>query len=105
MCPKPHTLSRVLGNCWYDSTPPPVVVPSVQRVGSTTHLTVADAEGNVAQIHFQRSSGKDSVDAYVAQSIHDGWPHQPSVKTVAEVSYSVAKGFSEPKIISTTPVP
>jgi gamma-glutamyltranspeptidase/glutathione hydrolase len=36
----------------YDSTPPPVVVPSVQRVGSTTHLTVADAEGNVVSYTF-----------------------------------------------------
>ena len=64
-----------------------------------------DAAGNVMEIHFQRSSGKDSVDAYVAESIRQGWPHQPSPKSVAAVSYSVEKGFTEPKILSNTPVP
>ncbi len=64
-----------------------------------------DAQGNVVEIHFQRSSGKDSVDAYVAESIRQGWPHQPSTKSVAAISYSVEKGFSEPKVLSNTPVP
>ncbi len=36
----------------YDTTPPPVTVPTVQRVGSTTHLSVADADGNVVSYTF-----------------------------------------------------
>ena len=64
-----------------------------------------DAQGNVVEIHFQRSSGKESVDAFVAESIRQGWPRQPSIKSVAAVSYSVEKGFSEPKILSATPAP
>jgi gamma-glutamyltranspeptidase / glutathione hydrolase len=36
----------------YDDAPPPVTVPTVQRTGSTTHLTVADADGNVVSYTF-----------------------------------------------------
>ena len=36
----------------YDDAPPPVTVPTIQRTGSTTHLTVADAEGNVVSYTF-----------------------------------------------------
>lgn len=62
-----------------------------------------DAQGDVAQINFQRSSGKESIDAYVADSIRSGWPRQPSTRSVASLSYSVEKGFTEPKILSTSP--
>ena len=36
----------------YDDAPPPVTVPTIQRTGSTTHLTVADADGNVVSYTF-----------------------------------------------------
>jgi gamma-glutamyltranspeptidase/glutathione hydrolase len=36
----------------YDDTPPPVTVPTIQRTGSTTHLTVADDAGNVVSYTF-----------------------------------------------------
>ena len=62
-----------------------------------------DAQGAVANITFKRSSGKDGVDAYVAETIRQGWPAQPSLRTVAEVTYSQAKGFSEPKVLSSSP--
>ena len=63
-----------------------------------------DAEGNVAEVHFQRSSGKEGIDAYVAETIRQGWPRQPSTKSVASLTYSTEKGFSTPKMISSKPV-
>ncbi len=63
-----------------------------------------DAEGNVAKVFFQRSSGKEGIDGYVAESIHENWPHQPSTKSVASLTYSTEKGFSPPKMISSTPL-
>jgi gamma-glutamyltranspeptidase/glutathione hydrolase len=36
----------------YDAVPPPVTVPTIQRTGSTTHLTVADDAGNVVSYTF-----------------------------------------------------
>lgn len=63
-----------------------------------------DAEGNVAEIHFQRSSGKDGIDGYVAETIRQSWPRQPSTHSVASLTYSTEKGFSSPKIISSTPL-
>ena len=63
-----------------------------------------DAEGNVATINFRRSSGKDGIDAYVAETIREGWPRKPSTKSVASLTYSAEKGFSAPKMISSTPL-
>jgi gamma-glutamyltranspeptidase/glutathione hydrolase len=36
----------------YDHAPPPVPVPTLQHIGSTTHLTVADAQGTVVSYTF-----------------------------------------------------
>ena len=63
-----------------------------------------DADGNVASITFQRSSGKEGIDGYVAESIRQNWPRQPSTRTVASLTYSTEKGFSAPKVLSTTPL-
>ncbi len=63
-----------------------------------------DADGNVASITFQRSSGKEGIDGYVAETIRQNWPRQPSMRTVASLSYSTEKGFSTPKILSSTPL-
>ena len=78
--------------------------PNPTRVREMVVEVTTDAEGNVAEIHFQRSSGKDGIDAYVAESIRQGWPRKPSTKSVASLTYSTEKGFSTPKMISTTPV-
>ena len=67
-------------------------------------VVTTDAQGNVANIQFQRSSGKDGVDAYVADTIRQNWPRQPSTRSVASLTYSTEKGFSTPKIISSTPL-
>ncbi len=64
-----------------------------------------DAQGAVANVAFTRSSGKEGIDAYVAETIRQGWPSQPSRRTVAQVTYSQAKGFSEPKVLSSAPAP
>jgi gamma-glutamyltranspeptidase/glutathione hydrolase len=36
----------------YDQVPPPETVPTIQRIGSTTHLTVADDDGTVVSYTF-----------------------------------------------------
>ena len=77
--------------------------PNGNRVREMVVEVTTDPEGNVVDIHFQRSSGSDGVDGYVAQSIHEQWPRQPSTRSVASISYSRDKGFSTPKIISSTP--
>ncbi len=73
------------------------------RVREMIVEVTTDAEGNVADIRFQRSSGKEGIDGYVAQSIRQGWPRQPSTRSVASLTYSTEKGFSTPKMISSTP--
>ena len=73
------------------------------RVREMVVDVTTDAQGNVAEIHFERSSGKDGIDAYVAESIRQGWPRQPSTRSVASLTYSTEKGFTPPKILSTTP--
>ena len=60
-------------------------------------------QGEIANIRFQRSSGKGGIDGYVEQTIREGWPQQSSTRTVVEVTYSEDKGFSQPKVLSTAP--
>ena len=62
-----------------------------------------DPQGQVANIAFKRSSGKEGIDGYVAQTIHESWPQQPSTRTVAEITYTKDTGFSQPKVLSSSP--
>ena len=78
--------------------------PTPTREREMVVEVTTDAEGNVATINFQRSSGKEGIDAYVAETIRQGWPRKPSTKSVASLTYSTEKGFSAPKVISTTPL-
>ncbi len=87
-----------------DAPREPAARPVDNRKREIIVEVTTDPAGNVATIHFQRSSGKESLDAYVAESIREGWPHQPSTRSVAAITYSVEKGFSEPKVMSSTPV-
>lgn len=64
-----------------------------------------DASGAVVSVQFKRSSGAETVDAYVANSIRGNWPRVPSTVTLAELTYSMAEGFSQPKMISSHPAP
>lgn len=97
--PRSNTVSRM------DDPRPRETKPLDSRRRDMVVEITTDAQGNVAEVRFQRSSGKESVDAYVAQTIRDGWPRQPSTRSVAEISYSVEKGFTQPKILSSSPVP
>ncbi len=64
-----------------------------------------DASGEVVNVQFKRSSGSDVVDAHVADTIHSSWPRVPSTVTEAELTFSVADGFSQPRTISSHPAP
>ncbi len=88
-----------------DAPRPPEHKPVDTRRRDIVMEVITDPQGEVAQINVQRSSGKDSVDAYVAQTIRDGWPRQPSTRSKVAISYSADKGFTEPKILSSTPLP
>ena len=77
--------------------------PTDHRVRVMDVEVTTGPEGQITNIHFQRSSGKEGIDGYVAESIRQGWPQQPSTRTVVEMTYSADKGFSQPKIISTAP--
>ena len=94
-----HTLGS--GTHMVQTKAPPA--PLDRRVRVMVVEVTTGPQGEIANIRFQRSSGKDGVDGYVAQTIRDGWPPQPSVRTVVEVTYSEEKGFSQPKVISTAP--
>jgi hypothetical protein len=65
---------------------------------------LTDAGGAISNIHFVRSSGQPGVDAYVAESIKENWPGRPSMKSLVELTYSQAAGFSEPKVLSSSPL-
>ncbi len=64
-----------------------------------------DANGEVINVQFKRSSGSDVVDAHVADTIHNSWPRVPSTVTEAALTFSVADGFSQPRTISSHPAP
>ena len=89
------------GTHMVQTKPPPP--PTDRRVRVMVVEVTTGPEGQIADIHFQRSSGKEGIDGYVAESIRQGWPQQRSTRTVVEVTYSADKGFSSPKVISTTP--
>ena len=77
--------------------------PTDHRIRVMVVEVTTGPDGQIADIHFQRSSGKEGIDGYVAESIRQGWPQQPSTRTVVEMTYSADKGFSQPKVLSTVP--
>ena len=77
----------------------------VNRTGQEILVAVTTAaDGSVADIRFEKSSGRDAVDNYVAESIRSGWPAVPSTRSVAKLRHLDGGGFSDPEIISSTPV-
>ena len=79
---------------------PTNVKPRTMLIEVTT-----DASGAVATVEFKRSSGSGAVDNFVAENIRHTWPGGPSTRSLVELTYSADKSFSEPKLISATPLP
>ena len=72
---------------------------------STMQIEITtDATAQVTMIHFVKSSGSDALDGFVADSIRHTWPGSPSTRALVEIHYAPGTGFSEPKLISSTPV-
>jgi hypothetical protein len=76
-----------------------------KRVRDIVVEVTTDASGAVTLVHFKRSSGSSVVDQYVAESARINWAGKPSTRATIELTYSGEKGFSDPKVLSTTPAP
>lgn len=76
-----------------------------KKVHTIQAEVVTDSSGAVASLRVLRPSGSPAMDDFVLESIRSTWPPAPSRRTVVEVSHSPAEGFSEPKVISTSPIP
>lgn len=77
----------------------------VNRPGQEILVAVTTAaDGSVADIRFEKSSGREAIDNYVAETIRSGWPAIPSTRSVARLRHLEGGGFSDPEIISSTPV-
>ncbi len=63
-----------------------------------------DADAQVVSITFVRSSGSGGVDGYVADSIRHNWPGSPSTRSLVEIVYTPGSGFTNPKVLSSSPV-
>ena len=100
------TLFRNAGTGEHLDTPrdAPPATKDVKKRDMIVEVTT-DASGAVTNVAFKKSSGSDVVDAHVADTIHNDWPRVPSKVTVAELTFSVADGFSQPRTISSHPAP
>ena len=77
----------------------------VNRAGQEILVAVTTAaDGSVADIRFEKSSGRAAIDNYVAESIRSGWPPIASTRSIARVRHLEGGGFSDPEIVSSTPV-
>lgn len=77
-----------------------------KRMRRMVVAVTTDASGQVADVRFVQSSGKPAVDDYVREDIRASFPGQgqPGTVTTMELNYSAAEGFSEPRILATTPL-
>ncbi len=77
----------------------------VQRSGKEILVEITtDPAGAVADIRFQKSSGSEAVDNYVAETIRSGWPPNPSTKSLVRLQHTANGGFSQPEIVSSAPL-
>lgn len=78
----------------------------VSKAGENIVVAVTtDAEGNIVNINFIKRSRSEAVDGYVAQTITDSFPRQPSTRTVVQLRHSANAGFGEPQVVSREPAP
>lgn len=99
------TFYRSLGKGQHLERDRPAPHHEVAKNGKEIVLAVTtDASGAVADVVIQKSSGSDAVDNYVATSVRAGWPAVPSTRSLVRLEHSPNGGFSDPQIISSTPV-
>lgn len=89
----------------YDAPPEHKLTERSTKVLDMIVEVTTDANRNVIAITFKRSSGRESIDEYVAQSIRTSFPGTPSTVSLVELTYSGLNGFSEPKLLSSHPAP
>ncbi len=89
----------------YDAPEARPVSDKSKRVRDMVVEVTTNAEDAVTQVQFKRSSGSSVVDQYVAESARVNWAGKPSTVTVIALTYSGEKGFSDPKVLSTSPAP
>ncbi len=89
----------------YDAPPEHKLTKRSTQVLDILVEVTTDAKSNVAAISFKRSSGRESIDEYVAQSIRTSFPGTPSTVSLVELTYSGLNGFSDPKLLSSRPAP
>lgn len=81
--------------------------PHRKASGGSEDLVVAistDAAGNIVNVEFIKHSRSQAVEQYVAQTIVDGFPRQPSTRTVVRLRHTSNAGFSDPEVVSTEPI-
>ena len=86
-----------------DAPPEKAPHPNAAKASTMQIEVTTDAAAQVVSVHFVRSSGSDAVDNFVANSIEHNWPGGPSKRSLVEVHYTPGTGFSEPKLISSSP--
>jgi hypothetical protein len=88
----------------YDTPPEHKLTERSTKVLDMLVEVTTNANGNVVAVTFKRSSGRESIDEYVADSIRTSFPGVPSTISLVELTYTGLNGFSEPKLISRRPV-
>ena len=89
----------------YDAPQPKVTSDKGKRVHDILVAVTTNAAGAVTLVQFKRSSGSGDIDQYIADTARQGWRGAPSTTSLIELTYSGEKGFSDPKVISTTRAP
>ena len=98
------TFFRNYGTGTHLDAPPEKTPHHGTAKASTMQIEITtDAAGQVTMIHFVKSSGSDAVDNFVADSLRHT-SGNPSARTLVEIRYAPGTGFSEPKLLSSTPV-
>lgn len=88
-----------------DAPPDKPTHPGTAKAATMQIEVTTDAVGQVTTVTFVRGSGSNAVDGFVADSIRHNWPGGPSTRSLVEMRYEPSSGFSQPKLLSSTPAP